>query len=98
VDTIWNRLFDQRFVCGRQPSAEEGVALLEKAAGQGHAYAMCELGGILQNWKEHEKAVEWLTKAAVAGLPKAMVGPGRYCSPRQPTHFESSFLEFNGIL
>jgi TPR repeat protein len=32
---------------------------------------MCELRRIHYNWKEHEQAVEWLTKAAEAGLPTA---------------------------
>ena len=34
---------------------------------------MFELGCIHYNWKEHEQAMEWITKAAEeAGLPKAM--------------------------
>ena len=37
--------------------------------------------------------------ATVAGVRSAsMVGPGRYCSPRHPTHSKPSFLEVNGIL
>jgi TPR repeat protein len=48
------------------------MALLEKAAGQGHAYAMNKLGSILDKWKEHEQAVEWYTKGSEAGLPKSM--------------------------
>jgi hypothetical protein len=48
------------------------MALLEKAAGQGHAYAMYGLGSILDAGNEHDRAVEWLTKGAEAGLPKAM--------------------------
>jgi len=58
--------------CGCQPWAEEGMALMEKAAGQGHAYAMCSLGNIHQSRKEDTLAVEWYTKAAEAGLPRAM--------------------------
>jgi len=73
------------------------VALLEKAAGQGHAYAMLALGSVQDARKEHELAVVWYTKGAEAGLPGAMVGPGRYCSPRHPTNIESSFLECSGI-
>jgi len=46
---------------GRTPlaeaEAEEGMALLEKAAGQGHAYAMLRLGEIHSARKEHELAV-----------------------------------------
>jgi len=61
-----------RCVCGCQPWAEEGMALLEKAARQGHAYAMCELGCIHLKRKEHERAAEWWTKGAEAGLPNAM--------------------------
>ena len=49
---------------------------MEKAAGQGHAYAMYALGHIHSEWKEHEQAVEWLTKGAEAGLPKAMYNVG----------------------
>jgi len=30
--------------------------------------------------------------------PNFKVGPGRYCSPRQPTHFESCSLECNDTL
>ena len=33
---------------------------------------MCALGSIHYERKEHEHAVAWLTKAAEAGLPKAM--------------------------
>jgi len=47
------------------------MALLEKAAGQGHVYAMNMLAGIHDNRKEHEQAVEWHTKSAEAGLPQA---------------------------
>jgi TPR repeat protein len=48
------------------------MALLEKAAGQGHAYAMFALGSIYQGRKELEQAVEWYAKGAEAGLPNAM--------------------------
>jgi TPR repeat protein len=57
---------------------EEGVTLLEKAAGQGHAYGMLALGRIHMQWKEYEQAVQWLTKGAEAGLPKAMFGLGSH--------------------
>jgi len=30
--------------------------------------------------------------------PGVEAGPGRYCSPRHPTHSGPSFLELNGIL
>jgi len=52
------------------------MALLEKAAGQGHAYAMYALGDIHDTRKEHEQAVEWFTKGAEAGLPRAMFSLG----------------------
>jgi len=52
------------------------MALLEKAAGQGHAYAMETLGGIHYEREEHEQAVAWFTKSAEAGLPKAMFNLG----------------------
>jgi len=51
---------------------EEGVAFLEKAAGQGHAYATELLGSIYVVRKEYEQAVAWFAKGAEAGLPKAM--------------------------
>jgi TPR repeat protein len=53
-----------------------GLALLEKAAGQGHAHAMLALGDIHGSWKEHERAVEWYTKGAEAGVPQAMFSLG----------------------
>jgi len=52
------------------------MALLEKAAGQGHAYAMYTLGVVHYAWNEHEEAVKWYTKGADAGLPKAMLNLG----------------------
>jgi TPR repeat protein len=60
----------------RSPQSDEGVALLEKAAGQGHAYAVHALGGIHRERKEHEQAVAWTTKAAEAGLPSGMFDLG----------------------
>jgi len=47
------------------------MALLEKAAWQGHAYAMDALGSVHSLRKEHERALQWFTKAAEAGLPQA---------------------------
>jgi len=52
------------------------MALLKKAAEQGHAYAMNELGSVHVVWKDHERAVEWYTKGAEAGLPTAMFNLG----------------------
>jgi len=49
---------------------------LEKAAGQGHAYATDTLGCIHRERKEYEQAVRWFTKAAEAGLPQAMFNLG----------------------
>jgi len=66
------------FVCGCQPWAEKGIALLEQAAGQGHAYAMYMLGDIYRKRKELEKTVRWFTKGAEAGLPTAMYQLGCY--------------------
>ena len=41
----------------------------------------------------------WLSDRLVDLLQGMLqVGPGRYCSPRHPTHFEPSFLELNGIV
>jgi len=45
------------------------VALLEKAAGQGHAYAMDTLGGIFYRWKEPEQSVGWTKKAGAYTRP-----------------------------
>ena len=52
------------------------MALLEKAAGQGHAHAMHELA--IHHYKrcEYEQAVGWFTKGAGAGLPKAVFNLG----------------------
>jgi len=44
---------------------------MEKAAGQGHAYAMIQLGGIHRVRKEYEQTVKWFTMGAMAGLPMA---------------------------
>jgi len=63
-------------ICGCRPCAQEGVELLEKAAGQGHAYAMDALADMHYNREEHEQAVKWATKGAEAGLPKAMYNLG----------------------
>ena len=52
------------------------MALIEKAAGQGHAYAMHALGSIYYAREEREHAVAWFTKGAVAGLPQAMYNLG----------------------
>jgi len=52
------------------------MALLEKAAGQGHVYAMFEVGMIHHTRKEHEQAVAWFTKGAEAGFPKAVFNLG----------------------
>jgi len=54
----------------------EGTALLERAAGQGHAYAMLALGGVHRERKEYEPAAEWFTKGAEAGLPRAKFSLG----------------------
>jgi len=66
------------FVCDCEPYAEEGLALLEKAARQGHSYAMYSLGDVHRARKEHEQSMEWYTKGADAGLPKAMYNLGVY--------------------
>jgi len=48
------------------------MALLEMAAGQGHAYAMHYLASEYEERKEHERAMEWHVKGAETGLPIAM--------------------------
>jgi TPR repeat protein len=60
----------------RSPQSDEGVALLDKAAGQGHVHAMMMLGSIHHTRKEDEQDVLWTTKAAEAGLPEAMFSLG----------------------
>ena len=52
------------------------MALLEKAAGQGHAYAMDALGCVHDARKEHGQAVAWYTMGAESGLPIAMYNLG----------------------
>jgi hypothetical protein len=52
------------------------MALLEQAAGQGHAYAMHAMGGIHHVRNEYEQAVAWFTKGAEAGLPNATFNLG----------------------
>jgi len=52
------------------------VALLEKAAGQGHAYAMSALGEFHNTWKEYEQSIRWYTMGAETGLPMAMFNLG----------------------
>jgi TPR repeat protein len=52
------------------------MALLEKAAAQGHAYAMHMLGSIHCAREEHEQALEWYTKGAEAGLPTSNYNVG----------------------
>jgi len=69
-------MLTKSLICGCRPWAEEGMALLEQAAGQGHAHAMHALGIIHHTRNEHEQAVKWYTKGAEAGLPKAMFNLG----------------------
>jgi TPR repeat protein len=49
------------------------MALIAKAAGRGHAYAMWMMGSIYSVRKEYEQAVQWFTQGAEAGLPRAML-------------------------
>ena len=60
----------------RDPWAEEGEALLEKAAGQGHVHAMQMLGGMYTMRMDHERALGWFMTGAEAGLPEAMISLG----------------------
>ena len=53
-----------------------GIGLLEKAAGQGHAYAMLKLAEIYDSTKEYDIAFGWLEKGAETGLPQAMYNLG----------------------
>ena len=52
------------------------MALLELAAGKGHAYAMDTLGSIHRVRMEREQAMQFFTKGAEAGLPQAMFNVG----------------------
>jgi len=45
---------------------------MEKAAGQGQAYAMVAFGTIHRAREEHSLAAEWFAKGAEAGFPRAM--------------------------
>jgi TPR repeat protein len=47
------------------------MALLEQAAGQGHAYAMHELAGIHAARTDHTAAAGWYRRAADAGSGQA---------------------------
>ena len=49
------------------------MALLEKAAAQGNAYAMYALGCIHDVRMEHERAVKWFTEGADAGQGLTLV-------------------------
>jgi len=49
---------------------------MEKAAVQGHAYAMTLLGVFHNTRDGHEQAVGWFTKGSEAGLPRAMFNLG----------------------
>jgi TPR repeat protein len=62
------------------------MALLEKAAGQGHVYAMIRLGSVHRERNEYEQAMKWATKGADAGLPQAMcvLGRGLHSFTSQP--------------
>jgi TPR repeat protein len=55
------------------------MALMEKAAGQGHAWAMHELARRYGTMNEDEQGLAWITKAAEAGLPGSMFSLGRAC-------------------
>ena len=61
--------YSTTILCGCQPCAEEGVALLEKAAGQGHVYAMNNLGMLDEARKEYTRAAEWCTQAGAYTRP-----------------------------
>ena len=47
------------------------------------------------NTRENQKELNRIERGLAWDAP---VGPGRYCSPRHPTHFRPSFIELNGIL
>jgi len=51
--------------------------VMEQAAEQGHAYAMDALGLMHSTRNEHVLALEWSTKGAETGLPKAMYNHGQ---------------------
>ena len=52
------------------------MAFLEKAAGQGHAYAMDVLGSVYDVRKEYVQAMAWFTMGAETGLPRSMYSLG----------------------
>ena len=55
--------------------AEESLVLFGQATGHGHAHTMDAVGSIHYARKEYILAVEWCTKGADAGLPRAIVQP-----------------------
>ena len=61
--------------------------------------AIVQYGGVVFN-THPLTAGQWGACAAIAAaaLPLRAVGSHAYCEPRHRTHFESSFLESNGIL
>jgi hypothetical protein len=52
------------------------VTLLEKAAGQGHTYAVHTLGCFHDKRVEYEHTAAWYTKGAEAGLPRVTFSLG----------------------
>jgi len=78
---------------GRVQDQAEAAALIGEAAERsGAAAAQHNLGTV------HERGVGVPKNLALAVTWYSKVGPGRYCSPRHPTHFKPSFLELDGIL
>ena len=56
VNAVSRHVTAKLLVCGCQPYAEEGLELLKKAGGQGHAYAMYAVGCVYALRKESKQA------------------------------------------
>jgi hypothetical protein len=63
------------------------MALLEKAARQGHAYAMCELGMVSYDRREREQALKWLTKVGRCKSKPVLKAPGFSACTRPPARW-----------
>jgi TPR repeat protein len=80
VDTRALFYLGRMYVRGEGVAADpaRGLALLERAAEAGVAAAMAAAAGVYKRRGETQKAFQWITKAAEAGLPFAQAELGEY--------------------
>ena len=71
------------------------MALLEKAARQGHMHAAVALGDFHHARGECAQAVEWFTQCAEAGVPRAMFSLGQALTLVQISAQPQPFLTRN---